>query len=392
MTLTRTFPTDRAAGLPLADTRLLVAAMVESDTTGKPRAGVLPSHYNPLVTGTTGMAYSVAAFSAVTARAGMGAELVANDGAATVATTAAPGANSRIDVIWVRSLFTTTGDAATDPVFGVTQGVAAASPSKPSIPAGALELATAVVLSTTTQTSTAVITQTYPYTAMRGGVVPVRNSAELAAWAPAAGNYADIVADPNGANGLYRRDGAAWVLAAAATGQRWFACIPSAVVGGTVNADGSVSPSGQAKNISIDGVISPQFKKYRIIVNLTLSQGDGPTFRWVKNGAVVSTGDYWGNLIGATGSGGVGVGAISGITGVDIATAPTTWHTLELGVSRADGFIAAIGTCLSTGGSFGQRQIAFDYEGAMAPVTGLYISCPAATILATSRISVYGIA
>ena len=190
MTLTRTFPTDRAEGLPLADTRLLVAAMVESDTTGKPRAGVLPSHYNPLVTGTTGMAYSVAAFSAVTARAGMGAELVANDGAATVATTAAPGANSRIDVIWVRSLFTTTGDAGTDPVFGVTQGTAAASPSKPAIPAGALELATAVVLSTTTQTSTAVITQTHPYTAMEGGTVALRNQAEMDAWAPAGGSTA----------------------------------------------------------------------------------------------------------------------------------------------------------------------------------------------------------
>ena len=197
MTLTRTFPTDRAAGLPLADTRLLVAAMVESDTTGKPRAGVLPSHYNPLVTGTAGMAYSVAAFSAVTARAGMGAELVANDGAgaATVATTAAPGANSRIDVIWVRSLFTTTGDAGTDPVFGVTQGTAAPSPSKPSIPAGALELATAAILSTTTQTSTAVITQTHPYTAMEGGVVPVRNAAELAAWTPADGSQAYQIAN-----------------------------------------------------------------------------------------------------------------------------------------------------------------------------------------------------
>lgn len=187
MTLTKTFPTDRWAGLPLADTRLLVAAMVESDTTGKPRAGVLPSHYNPLVTGTDGMAYSVAAFSAVTARSGMGAELVANDGAATVATTAAPGANSRIDVIWVRSLFTTTGDSGTDPVFGVTQGTAAASPLKPSIPAGALELATAVVLSTTTQTSTAVITQTHPYTAMEGGIVALRSQAEQDAWAPADG-------------------------------------------------------------------------------------------------------------------------------------------------------------------------------------------------------------
>lgn len=209
MALTRTFPTDRAAGLPLADTRLLVAAMVESGTTGKPRAGVLPSHYNPLVTGTAGMAYSVAAFAAVTARSGMGAELVANDGAATVATTAAPGANSRIDVIWVRSLFTTTGDASTDPVFGVTQGTAAFSPSKPAIPAGALELATAVVLSTTTQTSTAVITQTHPYTAMEGGVVALRNKDEENAWAPADGSLAYRI-DLN----LPRvRTGGAWVPA-----------------------------------------------------------------------------------------------------------------------------------------------------------------------------------
>lgn len=207
MTLTRTFPTDRAAGLPLADTRLLVAAMVESDTTGKPRAGVLPSHYNPLVTGTTGMAYQVATFAAVTVRAGMGAELVANDGAVSVATTAAPGANSRIDVIWVRSLFTTTGDSGTDPVFGVTQGTAAASPSKPSIPAGALELATAVVLSTTTQTSTAVITQTYPYTAAEGGVVCVRNSTELTEWTPADGAHAYRIDN----KGLYERVSGAWL-------------------------------------------------------------------------------------------------------------------------------------------------------------------------------------
>lgn len=206
MTLTRTFPTD-SAGLPLADTRLLVAAMVESDTTGKPRAGVLPSHYNPLVTGTTGMAYSVATFAAVTARAGMGAELVANDGAATVATTAAPGANSRIDVIWVRSLFTTTGDAGVNPVFGVTQGTAAASPLKPAIPAGALELATAVVLSTTTQTSTAVITQTHPYTAMEGGTVALRNQAEQDAWTPVDGSLAwriDLKALRMRANGTWR--------------------------------------------------------------------------------------------------------------------------------------------------------------------------------------------
>lgn len=207
MTLTKTFPTDRAAGLPVADTRLINAGLIECNTAGVPRVGILPAHYNALVTGTAGMAYSVAAFNAVTSRSGNGVEFVANDGAVSVATTAAPGANSRIDVIWVRSLFTTYADGSSDPVFGVTQGTAAASPSKPSIPAGALELATAVVLSTTTQTSTAVITQTHPYTAMEGGAVALRSQAEIDAWAPADGSRAFRI--DTGVE--FTRRGGAWV-------------------------------------------------------------------------------------------------------------------------------------------------------------------------------------
>lgn len=208
MTLTKTFPTDRPAGLPVADTRLINAGMVECNTAGVPRVGILPAHYNPLVTGTAGMSYQVAAFNAVTSRSGNGVEFIANDGATSVATTAAPGANSRIDVIWVRSLFTTYADGSSDPVFGVTQGVAAASPSKPSIPAGALELATAVILSTTTQTSTAVITQTHPYTAMEGGSVPLRNQTEQDAWAPANGATAFRIDTGR----MYVRGGDAWTL------------------------------------------------------------------------------------------------------------------------------------------------------------------------------------
>lgn len=208
MTLTKTFPTDRPAGLPVADTRLINAGMVECNTAGVPRVGILPAHYNPLVTGTAGMSYQVAAFNAVTSRSGNGVEFIANDGATSVATTAAPGANSRIDVIWVRSLFTTYADGSSDPVFGVTQGVAAPSPSKPSIPAGALELATAVILSTTTQTSTAVITQTHPYTAMEGGNVPLRNQTEQDAWAPANGATAFRI----DTGLMYVRSGDAWTL------------------------------------------------------------------------------------------------------------------------------------------------------------------------------------
>lgn len=207
MTLTKTFPTDRPGGLPVADTRLIVAGMVECDASGNPRVGLLPGNYSPIVTGTSGMAYSVGAFQGVTSRSGAGAEFVANDGAVSVATTAAPGANSRIDVIWVRSLYTTYADGSSDPVFGVTQGTAAASPTKPSIPAGALELATAVVLSTTTQTSTAIITQTAQYTAMAGGVVSLRNQAEQTAWSPSDGAFAYRIDTAT----LYQRSGGQWV-------------------------------------------------------------------------------------------------------------------------------------------------------------------------------------
>lgn len=210
MTLSKTFPTDRSGGLPVADTRLVVGGMVESDTTGKPRAGVLPSGYGAVVTGTSGMSYNVAAFNAVTVRSGNAAEFVSNDAVVSVATTAAPGANSRIDVIWVRSLFTTYADGSSDPVIGVTQGTASASPTKPSIPAGALELATAVILSTTTQTSTAVITQTHPYTAMEGGVVALRSQTEQDAWTPPDGSAAYRI---DTQSVLTRRDGA-WVVGA----------------------------------------------------------------------------------------------------------------------------------------------------------------------------------
>lgn len=190
MSLSDSFPTEDAGGISIGDTRLILAGLVARSAAGVPRLGILPAHTSPLVTGTAGMAYSVAAFQAVTSRSGLGVELVANDGATSVATTAAPGSNSRIDVIWVRCRFATYSDGINTAEFGVTQGAAALTPLKPAIPSGALELATAVVLSTTTATSTTVITQTYLYTAAEGGTVLVRNSNELAAWAPHDGSSA----------------------------------------------------------------------------------------------------------------------------------------------------------------------------------------------------------
>lgn len=209
MALTRSFPTQNPTGLSITDTRRVTAGLAVRNADGTPRPGIFPAHANPLVTGRATaplMAYDVAPFLAATSRINTGVELIANDASTTVTTTAAPASNSRIDVIWVRSQFVQHADANNDVVFGVTQGTAALTPTKPAIPTGALELATAEILSTTTQTSTAVITQTFPYTAAAGGMVWLRNAAEQAAYSPSDGASAyriDLAAE-------MLRKGGAW--------------------------------------------------------------------------------------------------------------------------------------------------------------------------------------
>lgn len=216
MTLTRSLPTQHASGLPLIDERRITMGRYARSALGVPRAGIIPTHTNPLVTARASMGYDVAAFHALTSRTSAGAEEIANDATTIVTTTAAPGANSRIDVIWVRSQFVILGDANNDVVFGVTQGTAAVTPTKPSIPAGALELATATIPSTatTTQSSGVVITQTYLYTAPAGGLVWLRNQTEQDAWAPSPGSLALRL--DTGA--ILRRTGSTWFASIEDTG------------------------------------------------------------------------------------------------------------------------------------------------------------------------------
>lgn len=216
MTLTRSLPTQHASGLPLIDERRLTMGRWARSALGVPRVGVIPTHTNPLVTARASMGYDVAAFHALTSRTSAGAEEIANDATTIVTTTTAPGANSRIDVIWVRSQFVILGDANNDVVFGVTQGTAAVSPTKPSIPAGALELATATIPSTatTTQSSGVVITQTYLYTAPVGGLVWLRSQTEQDAWAPSTGSLA-LRLDTGT---VLRRNGNSWVAIVEDTG------------------------------------------------------------------------------------------------------------------------------------------------------------------------------
>lgn len=225
--LTPPLPTENPAGVGVAAFRRIQAGTVARNAAGNTRTGVLPDSLDPIVTGTpdTAMTYRIGQHVAVLSRSNPGAEIIANDAAEFVTTTTAPSANSRIDVIWERAQFPLFGDSASVAVFGVTQGVPNANPQKPSIPAGALELATAVVTSSDLATETCVITQTHRYTAMAGGRVLLRSEAEMNAWTPHDGAYA------------YRLDGKFDVTRSAG---QWVRTLSRGRFAGSTNANGRV--------------------------------------------------------------------------------------------------------------------------------------------------------
>lgn len=164
------------------------------------------------VTGTAGWTYALAAGHHVTSRGvSDGVVLAANDGAATVATTAAPGTGGRIDLIWVKHSDVDAGDPTADNVFGVTAGVVSGSPAVPALPVGAMELAQAKVMAGATSTSHAnvTITNTAQRTGLRGGIIEVPDAAaRVALGNPPAGN--GYYVHEYSTNILWRNIGTAW--------------------------------------------------------------------------------------------------------------------------------------------------------------------------------------
>lgn len=208
MTLTKAIPILNAAPVPL-DGRRADMATVVANADGSPRTGVLGSNAS-IVTTTATLNLAVAAAEFVTSKGKAdGVSIFTNDGTVNVPVGAAPASNSRIDVLWVKQNDNTTGDADSLPTFGVTAGTAAASPSKPAIPTGALELATLRIYSGTTATNggSNVLTNTYQMTAMRGGVVLFRTKVDLDLWTTAPSGQQAYCED---SNGLYERVDGTW--------------------------------------------------------------------------------------------------------------------------------------------------------------------------------------
>lgn len=179
-------------------------------TTMMPIAGILDRSQDNLVTGNSGsMSVTVHPFNAVLNR--YGALLIQNDGNVNVPLAAAPSANSRIDVIYVKQneKRSPMSDASDAPTFGVVKGTASATPVAPAVPAGALALAQVLLPAGVSNTAAAgvAITQTYVGAAMKGGMLRVQNSGQRDAMA----TVPDGTLLHNAADGCdYIRKGGKW--------------------------------------------------------------------------------------------------------------------------------------------------------------------------------------
>lgn len=150
-------------------------------TTMLPIAGILDRSQDNLVTGNSdSMSVTAHPFNAVLNR--YGALLIQNDGKVNVPLAAAPSANSRIDVVYVKQNETRSpmSDSSDVPAFGVVKGTAAAAPVAPAVPDGALALAQVLLPAgvSNTAASGVVITQTYIGAAMKGDMLKVQTSAQ----------------------------------------------------------------------------------------------------------------------------------------------------------------------------------------------------------------------
>lgn len=172
---------DATAGTSPQDARLAVAGLVTGAGDLAAQPGVISGC---VVSGMAAWTYSVGAgHFASTRGASDGAVVAAVDGATTTsAVAAAPATGSRWDLIWLRQRDVDNGDADSQAVVGVTQGVSGGSPTKPygSVPAGALVVAESQVAAGATQTSHAnvTITQVAPIIAARGGFAQATTVAE----------------------------------------------------------------------------------------------------------------------------------------------------------------------------------------------------------------------
>lgn len=207
-----------------------LAGLIVRSAAGVPRAGV----FGPasLIVARSDFKVDVLTFASALVRTAAGGSAVrfsGNDGTVTVpaAPLSAPASNQKYAIVYQKQNETARADANNTSVIDVVQGAANASAAtalanaRALLPAGALEIGTILIPSTATATDSpgVVITTTAPITAAAGARVPVRSTADLAAWVPDEGALAWQI--DNGVT--WERAASEWVAIASP----WFSYTPT---------------------------------------------------------------------------------------------------------------------------------------------------------------------
>jgi len=277
MVLKLAFPAPTGVPLSSLDNRADLAGLVLRTIAGVPRAGILPRHTTVLATARASMGIDVASFEAVLVRNGL-PSFIQNDGTVTVPIGSPPVANARYDVVYAKQneMASPFSDANNNPILDFVSGPASASPSESGalalVPAGGLPIATVYIPSTatTTQSAGVVVKQVFPYTALTGGTLWVRLTAELTALT----GFALATLAWSLESGLtYRWDGSAWVRVASTLDSGW---ITPTLSGAWVDQGGSFLARG-ARRIGTRVQLCGSVKNGALGVIMNLPVGFRPT-------------------------------------------------------------------------------------------------------------------
>lgn len=263
MALTNGFVT--TAGTTALDARQMDAARVTHNVDNSTRTGQLFGDSGALQPTSSMSVRFLGDTSWVLSRGKSdGAVIVSNVGDVLVSLDVAPSANSRYDVVYLKHNDTERGDATSVPVVDKVTGTAAASPTIPAAPAGALVLGTVLVPAgvTSTTASGVVVSNTVQQTAINGSPIRYRTIAAMNADAV---NVIDGYQGFVKGAGLFFLRGNQWIRIDADTFvvvQQQQGSTFSAGSGTTAGTLGGTSPAYQSTDTTVfptrqDGVIGP---------------------------------------------------------------------------------------------------------------------------------------
>ena len=274
MTLRIAYPAPTGVPLSTVDERADLAANVVRNAAGVPRAGVMPRNIGILGQPRASMGVDMLALEAILVRNGL-PQWVINDGTVTVPIGAAPGANERFHIVYLKQNETASpfSDPNNNLEFGVAIGPAAAVPNKAAalalVPAGGLPILSVRVPfnAVTTQSAGVILAAEHPFTSLAGSPFWVRTRGDLPA--SMAHNTEAKILDTNtevyydAVTSIWKKKGLGLVP-----------IIPTSVAGtGVVKGDDGAITFTSSPSISVNGAFTAEYDNYLVIFNIDGTNG-----------------------------------------------------------------------------------------------------------------------